>query len=210
MKKIFTTLLIIAGIYTTASAQMHRNVELGLDIGYNSSYVIASGSNVNSPAIGGYNVGVYVDAPFARDWSIKIKMIADQKGWGDGFLTDNSGNEVDHVNFRLSYLTVPVMANWHFGRTHNWYLDFGPYIGFLEQAKANDVNGQNNINVKEAFNSTDGGIAFGLGVKFPISEKAKFFIEYDAQVGLGNVFNDSGDGSNVQNARSSFNIGVAF
>ena len=98
------------------------------------------------------------------------------------------------------------MANWHFGKTRKWYLNFGPYAGFLLSAKASQYTGS----VKEAFNSVDGGLAYGIGVKLPVSEKAKFFIEFDGQAGVANVFKNSGSSSNIRNGRGSFNIGFNF
>ncbi|WP_233496696.1 outer membrane beta-barrel protein [Mucilaginibacter hurinus] len=44
------------------------------------------------------------------------------------------------TNYKLDYLTIPVMANWHFGRTKNWYLHFGPYVAFLLNVKTSIAN----------------------------------------------------------------------
>lgn len=96
------------------------------------------------------------------------------------------------------------MANWHFGRTRNWYLDFGPYVGFLLNAKEDEYN----TDLKSAFNSTDGGLALGIGVKIPISRTAKFFIEYDGQSGITNVFSDSD--VTTRTLRGSINLGINF
>jgi opacity protein-like surface antigen len=51
-------------------------------------------------------------------------------------------------------------------------------------------------------------LAFGIGVKIPVSDKLKLTLEYDAQSGLSNVFNNSD--FTVTNSRSSFNVGVNF
>jgi len=206
MKKILTTLLIVLGIATIASAQTKGNVEFGVNVGYNGAYVIETGSNYNSPAVSGFNVGVSADYYFSNAWSLKVKATYDQKGWGDGYLTDGQGNTINGVNYKLNYITVPVMANWHFGRTRNWYLNFGPYVGFLLSAKEDAEN----TNVKDFFNSTDAGIDLGIGVKIPVSNKAKFFIEVDGQGGVSNIIAVSSDGSSVQNARSSINVGFTF
>ncbi len=55
----------------------------------------------------------------------------DQKGWDDGTITDVNGTFI--TDYNLNYLTVPVMANWHFGRTKNWYLNFGAYTAILHK-----------------------------------------------------------------------------
>jgi len=50
----------------------------------------------------------------------------------------------------------------------------------------------------------------GIGVKIPISNRAKIFFEYDGQGGLTNIFKDNGDYSSVQTLRSSINAGINF
>jgi opacity protein-like surface antigen len=110
------------------------------------------------------------------------------------------------------------MANWHFGRMRNWYLNFGPYVGFLLSAHAvansaafttSSTSSTNSIDVKDSFNSTDFGLALGIGVKFPVSNNVKLFIEDDGQAGVSHLFKDGSDG-NVQSVRSSINIGFIF
>jgi len=210
MKKILTTLVIVIGFYNLSFAQQRfgeqeaGNTEFGLDVGYNSAYLLESQSAHSSDFVSGFNVGISSDYYFSKAWSLKVKVIYDQKGWGNGYITTNGDILYSDVNFKLNYVTVPVMANWHFGRTRNWYLNFGPYIGFLTSAKETT----DNIDVKDSFNSVDGGIALGVGIKIPISDNAKFFIEYDGQGGVVNVFKQA-DGT-YQNIRGSFNIGINF
>lgn len=203
MKKIFTTLLIVLGIYTAASAQTKSNVEFGVDVGYNGSYVVDSYSGASSSWVSGFNVGVSADYFFNRQWSLKVKAIYDQKGWGDGYYTDYSGNTIYGINYKLNYITVPVLAGLHFGRTGNVYLNFGPYIGFL--LNASDNIGETNL--KQDFNSVDGGVDVGIGFQIPVARSTKFFIEFDGQ---GSVVNLQSYGSSIQLARSSFNVGLNF
>jgi opacity protein-like surface antigen len=206
MKKLFTTLAILLGVCSVTLAQRNNNnpVEFGVNIGYNDAYVIES-SNYNSASVGGANFGFSAEYHFSDRWSIKGKLIYDQKGWGNGYITTTDGTTFDGVDFQLNYLTVPVMASWHFGRSRNWYLHFGPYAGFLLSAKESP----DNLDVKDIFNSTDFGVAFGIGVKFPITNNVKLFIEEDGQGGISDIIKDN-TGSTIQNARSSLNIGVAF
>ena len=193
----------VLGIYTFAQAQnKSKGAEFAIGVGYNGAYVTESGSGQTTKILSGYNVAASVDNYFSEAWSLKAKAILDKKGWSNGFLTTPSGTSYG-VNFDLTYLTVPVMANWHFGKTRNWYLNFGPYIGFLMSAKAAGYD------VKEVFNSTDAGLDVGIGVKLPISARNKFFIEYDGQSGVTNVFTSQSP-TKIQNVRGSFNVGITF
>lgn len=207
MKKILFTLIMVTGICTLTKAQnAGGETEFGIGIGYNGSYVIASNSNESSGTRGGFNVGLSMDHYFSDRWSLKAKVSYDQKGWSKGFLQTPS-TTYTNITYNLNYVSIPVMANWHFGKTRNWYLNFGPYLGILTTATAT----QDNIDVKSILNSTDGGIALGIGVKIPVSEKAKFFIEFDGQGGMANVIKGSATvGDNVRNSRSAFNIGLNF
>ena len=205
MKKILTTLLILSGIYTVAFSQTKNTAEFGINVGYNAANVTYPGSNVNSDYTSGLNLGFSAEYYFSDRWSIKGKLSYDQKGWGNGYLILPDNSEIDGVNFHLNYLTVPVMANWHFGRTRNWYLHFGPYVGFLLNTSESSNSGQN---IKDAFNTTEFGFDAGIGVKFPVSNHVKLFIEADGQGGFNNVFKNS-DGT-VQSERSSINFGVLF
>ena len=203
MKKIITTLFIVLGFYGIASAQVKEkgDTEFGVEVGLNNSYVTTGNGYQNTNSTTGFNAGVSGDFYFSNRWSIKVKALYDEKGWGNGFITDNSGNEIDGVDFKLNYITIPVMANWHFGMHRNWYLDFGPYVGILTSAKAAGYD------LKDSFNTTDVGFRIDLGVKFPISDRAKFFIEIGGQGGGTNIFKD---GASVQNETSSLNVGVNF
>jgi len=204
MKKILTTLFIIPLICSAALAQTRATDEFGLNIGYNAANVTYSGNYDNSDYVSGVNIGFSAEHYFSNRWSIKGKLIYDQKGFANGYLTFDDGTEIDGVDFHLNYITVPVMANWHFGRTRNWYLHFGPYVGFLLNATESSGSG---VDVKQAFNTTDVGIDLGVGVKFPVSNYAKLFIEIDGQGGFTNIFKD---GDTLQNERTGINFGILF
>jgi hypothetical protein len=205
MKKLFILIFILSGIYFGAFAQTKNGVEFGANIGFNASYVQVTPTTIDSKAESGFNLGVSADYYLSDRWSIKGKLIYDQKGWGNGFLSQGDATSSSDVDFRLNYLTIPVMANWHFGKTRNWYLHCGPYVGFLLNAK----DASNNTDLTGSFTGTDFGVDFGLGVKFHLSNKAKLFIEGDGQGGFSNIFKQNTD-TEVKNARTSINVGISF
>ena len=199
MKKLFFTAILALGLSSISLGQEKGDVEFGVNIGLNYS-TITSSNSVSTPDTGyGFNAGFSADYYFSDRWSIKGKLIYDQKGWDN----DDLGNGKTNIN--LDYITVPVMANWHFAQKRNWYLNFGPYVGFLMNAE----DSKNGIDVKELLNTTDFGIAFGIGVKIPVSDKLKVSLEYDAQSGLSDVFKDHPAGR-IQGVRGAFNVGLNF
>jgi len=203
MKNLFLTAILAFGFASISSAQDKGDVEFGFNIGYNSSTVIVSNSIFQPDSGNGLNVGLAADYYFSDRWSIKGKLIYDQKGWDNGTFEDALGTYL--TDYNLNYLTIPVMANWHFGGTRNWYLNFGPYAGFLMSAEET----AGGVDVKEAFNSTDFGLAFGIGVKIPVSDKLKISLEFDGQSGFSNVFKET-NGYRITNSRGAFNIGLNF
>ena len=202
MKKLFISLLFVFGILSTSHAQGKGKIELGFGLGY-STYTVTS-SNIQASSGIGINFAGSAEYYFSDRWGIKTKLVYDQKGWNDGFIRLNPDDFSYTTDYKLNYLTVPVLGNWHFGKKRNWYLNFGPYLGFLLNAKETTLG----TDVKDAFNGTDFGLALGIGVKIPVSNNLKVLIEYDGQSGMTNIFKTSN--TTVRNSRSSFNIGLNY
>lgn len=199
-KKIITVTLLIA-FSVIGFAQKKGDVEFGINLGLNSSNVTSE--YLSSDTGTGVNLGFAADYFFSDSWSLKGKIIYDQKGWDNGYFDD--GINEFRTNYNLNYLTIPVMANWHFGKKKNWNLNFGPYAGFLLSAEETAYN----TNVKEFFNTNDFGLNIGIGVKFPLSNKLKLNIEYEAQSGFSDVFKDNNN-KRIIGTRGALNVGLNF
>jgi len=203
MKKLLT-LLLVAGFGITASAQEKNSLELGLHAGFNLATVSTS-SQTNSDYRNGFNLTAVGDYFFSDRWSIKAKIGYDQKGWDNGYITNLDNGQSFITNYRINYLTVPVMANWHFGKKRNWYLNFGPYFGILLNANETKFN----TDLKNFIHNRDIGIDLGIGVKLPVANKVKVLLELDGQSGLTDLFKQN-QGYQVRTNRSSFNAGLLF
>ncbi|QTD37990.1 PorT family protein [Polaribacter batillariae] len=205
MKKIiFVVTLFLAVV--NIQAQEKGAIEVGGNIGVNFANLIASNnSNQTTNSVTGFNFAVSGEYYFSDRWGIKSKLIYDQKGWADGFFDDENGFQTT-TDFKLTYLTLPVMANWHFGSKRNWYLNFGLYLGFLLDAEAEAIN----RDVSDAFEGTDIGLALGIGYKFEVSENTKLFVEFDGQGAFNDVFKRNDSSVSVKNSRQAINFGVLF
>ena len=201
MKKIVWTTAVILGLATSLSAQKKGDVEFGLNIGYNNSSV--SDDRSTSDAGNGFNLGGSMEYYFSRDWGVKAKLIYDQKGWNNDLIDGPGGTYPTNIN--LNYLTIPIMANWHFGNHRNWYVNFGPYFGFLLNANETRFD----TDITSDFNENDFGFAAGIGLKVPVSNKLKLFFEFEGQGGFNDIFKNNPN-SSVTNSRSSFNVGFNF
>lgn len=102
----------------------------------------------------------------------------------------------------LDYIEIPVMAKLSWGRTTRLFADLGPYIGFLVRAKTvtdgnsliyMDAEGETPLvgdtysfdastDIKGDINSTNAGVAGGVGVEIPFGPGA---ISLDAHFSMG-------------------------
>lgn len=127
-------------------------------------------------------------------WSIRSGV--ELLGLGD------SGFLFFQRQLKLFYMNVPLNANWHFGSTRKWNLNFGFSPGFLLSAEENGVDVSNSI---ESFQL---GLSYGIGYKFEISDSFSILVDTQAFVGLTNYRRDAG--SEEQNISNSLSIGAVF
>ncbi|UAY52279.1 porin family protein [Ferruginibacter albus] len=211
MKKLTATLFAIAFICSISFAQNKISNqssqtisdkgtwELTPNIGFNFASLQANSYQQTASKVG-LNIGASIEYYISDRWSFKGRLAFDQKGWGNGFIVPDNGPSYT-TDFTLNYVTTTLLASYHFAKKRNWYLHFGPYFANLISASES----AGGMDVKDAFSSGDIGLDAGIGVRLPISEKAKIIIEYDGQSGFGNVFKS---GTNATTLRGSFNFGV--
>ena len=172
------------------------DTELGVSLGLFSAYFADSeefGIPDGIDTRTSLGLSVQYDYYFSKTWSIKAKLNYDPKG---------TGLDLIEEKVKLNYITLPVMANWHFGKRKRWYLNFGPYFGTLLSAS---FNGED---VKDDFKSTDFGFDLGIGVKIPIGG-TMFFIETDGQSSFSTPSEDI-SAEDVRLSRSTLSVGILF
>lgn len=202
MKKLLVIIAVAMLGSFGAKAQEKGNIELGAALGVNLTNV-STGSVSGDTKVALYG-GVSGEYYFSDRWGIKAKLVYDAKGWANGYLMTNF-TSIATTDYKLNYVTIPVMANWHFGRNRNWYLNFGLYAGFLLSAKDSEFD----MDLKDDFKGTDFGLAAGIGYKFFITDRTKIYIEYGEQVGFVDIAEEN-DGDALRNSRSAISVGVLF
>ena len=140
----------------------------------------------------GLQAGVLVDYYLNNRWSIR-----------SGLSYFNMGAKDDFIELKLDYVNIPINANWHFGSTRKWNLNFGMIPGFLVKADSEGYD------VTELFKSFQLGLSYGIGYKLEISESFALLIDYQGVVGLSNIADDS-DVSSTMNTGSSINLGAVI
>lgn len=194
MKKILLS-FIIALTATIAHSQTREkgSIELTPQIGYSSANYFGNGVTVENTPVSSVSYGLGGDYFFNNRWSLR-----------SGLLFQTMGTKAGSFNYKeeLKYITIPVNANWHFGSTRKWNLNFGPSLGFLTSAKLNGTD------IKDLANSTQIGFNYGIGYKIEVSEKISILIDLQAMTGLSDITKASS--SDIKNAYSSFNAGFVF
>jgi hypothetical protein len=192
MKKIILTIAVVLTA-TIANAQLREKgaIELAPQIGYATANYYGE-NNLNNNSLGGVAFGLGADYFFNDRWSLRSGLLYQPMG------SDLGGGFKEKIN----YLTLPVNANWHFGSTRKWNLNFGPSIGFVMSAKfdGNDI--------KDLVVATQVGLNYGIGYKIFVNEKFSILIDYQGMTGLTGI-DDSGDTS-LKNIYGSFNLGAVI
>jgi len=150
----------------------------------------------------GVSIGVSGEYYFSDSWGLYFELALTKKGWADGFYADERGTFT--TDYRLNYITLPITASWHFGKTKGWHLNFGPYIGFLTSAEV-EYNG---MDVSDFMTPIDFGLALGIGYKFRLSDFSRLQLEYGTQTGYVNIFEVSD--TDIYNSSSRFALGLLF
>lgn len=200
MKKLFLTVFItILGLINVNAQNDSGEFTLAPQLGLNlSNYT--SNENLNNKIRTAFNAGVIAEYYFSDRWSFRSGLLYDSKGTK---ITDSQRQ--DYID-KLNYLALPIHANWHFGSKRNWFLNFGPTLGFLLSAKADIPGGE--IDIKDQLDSTfDAGLGVGIGYVFDASDNTQLYIQYQGYNGFVNIIKTN---YNLFNATSAFNLGVIF
>lgn len=194
MKKILLT-VVIALTATIAQAQTREkgSFEYINQIGYSSANYNGEGVNLDNKPVNAVSYGLGGDYYFNNRWSLRSGLL---------FQTMGTKSGLGIFKDELQYLTIPVNANWHFGSTRKWNLNFGPSIGFLTSANTNGID------IKELVNSTQIGFNYGIGYKIEVSEKVGILIDWQGMAGLSDITKESS--TDLKNVYSTFNAGCVF
>ncbi len=192
MKKIIALVICIVGLSSVNAQNREKGtIEVIPQIGYTSANYYGPDVNNNDP-ISSVSFGVSGDYFFNDRWSLR-----------SGLLYQTMGTQFFGYEEKLNYLTLPVNANWHFGSTRKWNLNFGPSIGFLMSAENN-----NGVDLKDITNSTQIGLNYGIGYKIEVNEKFSILVDFQGMTGLSEI--DKSGVFGLKNAASSFNVGGVF
>ena len=198
MKNFIFLAIFFTSVFGFSQNREKGNIELTPILGYATANYYSS-EELNNSGLTSIDFGINADYFFNDRWSLRTGLLNQTMG---SVYSAFNGIQTIKYEEQLEYLTVPINANWHFGSTRKWNLNFGPSLGFLMSAKA---NGQD---VKEAVNTFQLGLNFGIGYKIAITEKFSILLDYQGMTGLTEVVKDAP--FDIKNAYGVLNIGGVF
>ncbi|MCD4789372.1 MAG: PorT family protein [Bacteroidales bacterium] len=127
------------------------------------------------------------------------------------------GNDQEST-YKLNYLTIPVLAKICFGNKETFFINAGPFIGFL--IKATDRNYVTNSNTGAVISDDSGditkyqknadiGFTAGGGAAFRLSDKTRLFIDARYKVSFTSINKENALGF-PKNQSFNFNTGLLF
>lgn len=199
MKKIlFSIVTLITFGITNAQIKDKGTLEITPKIGV-SSFAESNGDETSD-----YNSGIEfsttIDYYFNNRWSLRSGFVYDKMGY-------TSSSAIYKYEDKLNYVSIPLNANWHFGSTRKWNLNFGLSPSFLISATENET-GQDLKISSDYINSFQLGLTYGIGYKIELNKK--FGILIDAQFFNGLTKALKYDYYETVNLGYSLNVGGVF
>nr|WP_315176206.1 porin family protein [uncultured Flavobacterium sp.] len=188
MKKILLATILFLAVSANMEAQL---VKFGIKAGLNYANQTGTDLTINSEnykttdAITSYHAGLIAEIKLTDGFSVQPELLYSTQGASYKNATTEFKNE-------LGYLSIPVLAKFHFNKTVS--LDLGPQASFL-------------LSERKAFNVSDSetfefGLAGGLGINIT----KNLFIQGRYVVGLTEASKDA----QAKNSVLQISAGISF
>ncbi|HEX8350150.1 MAG TPA: porin family protein [Hymenobacter sp.] len=197
MKKLVLSLALVAG--TSAAAMAQDSPRFGIKAGAN--YTKFSGDNLGN--IGykfGFVGGLAANFGFSESLSLQPELLYSMKGCElkDAPLAD--------YNFKLNYLDLPIMFRYTLNDGQGPFVQAGPQLGYLINAKVSDGDG-NEIEVEDdAFQKLELGYVAAIGYQ----TQAGLSVEARFNGGINSIGKDDDSFDQQRNRVFSLQLGYMF
>jgi predicted porin len=188
-KKIYLITLLLISLNLHSQIRANGDFEITPKVGLSTSSYYVSGNQ--SSSVKSINYGINADYYLNKSCSIRT-----------GLLFQKMGGKTGQQKFEIDYLNLPINANWHFGSTRKWNLNFG----FTQSFKIGDSETQNSLGVKVKNNQS--GLNVGIGYKIEISKNTAILLDYQFFSGLTNI--DEDEIYEIKNKVGNINVGIVI
>ncbi len=209
-----------------------QNLTIGIKDGISHSDIKFQNKNSDNFGVnslkGGRNFGLMLNYQITNFFSIQSELYHSDKGFK---FYDNRmmlGGTI-YGNYEMTYITIPLLANFEIGKTFKLNGYAGLYISLLQSARnqitvtstgsPDHPHNDRSYDPTSEFNDSEAGALFGLGVKIPLCNKVKFFIDTRYETGLTKAARDDieyghyhviGDFKDIYNRLFSVNWGILY
>lgn len=142
----------------------------------------------------GPSFGICIDYKFNKTFSLRSGTYYELKGSSFKFeAQDQSGQPLGtvHGSLNLHYLTIPLLIRTSVGNKVNYFINTGPYIGFLIQPTTHFDAIKNipeiNSDETKSYKNIDIGLSVGIGFNYSISNKLALSFEVRDNLGLTSI-----------------------
>lgn len=184
--------LFIGLLFLTAGTTYGQTNRFEIGIEGSPSLIFLRGNDFidnNHKATIGFSGGLFFQFNFKNIISLRTSIAYERKGSVlTAQTTDINGNSLGEVttHSNYDYLTLPVLVRATFGKRVLYFVNAGPYFGYL--IKQTSVSKGDNVPTTTTDNTFrdkrfDTGISTGLGLSIPI--KTKFAVSFEIRNNLG-------------------------
>ncbi|RLD29059.1 MAG: hypothetical protein DRI73_11185 [Bacteroidetes bacterium] len=204
MKKLKTILIIM--LFVVSNITYAQRISIGIKDGISRSDIKFEYKDFNDSFYfaadnlkGGRNYGLMLNYQITNFFSIQSELYHSEKGFEFNLCTDLDGGSGIYGSYKMNYITIPLLANFEIGKSFKFYGYAGLYMSFLNSAKNQitiasiappDYHHDYSYDPTSELYKKESGALVGLGVKIPLCNKFKLFIDTRYETGLTKAARD--------------------
>lgn len=224
-KSILIFTLLIYSLVFSQNSKIKFGFQVGLNYSNYRGYTIPANFSQfynESPAFA-YLGGINFEYQMNEKLSLKMELNYErksQKAANNINVRQNFDDPIQEYNFttkrHYDYIILPVLLKYSFTNKDSFYINGGPFIGFLLQSKyTNDLNvsgfGSSDVVTTKNNKKTDFGFSLGLGKNFDLKKNKAIYVEIRENLGLSNTSKiDVWDGGTVKTNSINLIFGMSF
>ncbi|MFP4471277.1 MAG: porin family protein [Bacteroidales bacterium] len=186
------TVIILFLLTLGTAGLLAQNAGFGIKGGINLANMSIDDANDKNIRPGFY-FGVMANLPLTMQFAVQPELLYSTRGVEMNYDEDFLGIDIadGETDFKLTYLDIPLYLVFNLSEDFHFY--FGPYVGFLLDAKVDtkaevlefiEINDSNDLD-RDHFKSTEIGLSAGLGFEF-----GSFITGFNYSHGLTQVAKD--------------------
>lgn len=214
MNRFILALSILTLSVTTSLKAQNSLVDFGIEGGPNLS-TLTGQTTFNTK----FDPKIFASAGFIFQYntkkflSFKTGVSYQQKGYQmkDISFTDVAGNiDKGKAISHFDYLTLPILVKATFGKKINFFVNAGPYVGYLLNTtnRLKLENSDNKQTVTNSYKRWDFGVSAGIGIGVPINDYWVVSAEIRNYTGLTNISTFAN--TNLKTNTTDLRLGVVY